>query len=138
MYPNRIILHHSLTKDGSTVNWNAIRKYHLSKGWNDIGYHFGIEKIGSRYEVLTGRMMTVKGAHTKGHNQDSIGICLVGNFDEVKPPKEQWELAVELVSSLCEILFITRESVYTHNDFASYKTCAGKKFNLRLFRSQIH
>ena len=137
MYPNKIIIHHSLTKDNKTVNWNAIRKYHLGKGWNDIGYHFGIERVSGRYEILCGRLMTVQGAHTRGKNSSSLGICLVGNFDAIAPSKEQWDLAVKLVSSLCSILYITCNSVYGHNEFADYKSCPGKAFNMSKFRDAV-
>jgi len=138
MYPNKIILHHSLTKDGEVVNWNAIRKYHVNTlHWKDVGYHFGIELIGSRYEILTGRLMTEKGAHTKGYNGDSLGVCLIGNFDEKEPPEEQWRLAVDFVRSLCTICYISPQSVFGHRDFANYKSCPGSSFSIEKFRSQL-
>ena len=137
MYPDKIIMHHSLTKDTKTVSWGAIRKYHLNKGWEDIGYHFGIELVGTKHEIFVGRLMNVPGAHTKGQNSSSIGICLIGNFDKNKPPKEQWDLAVKLVSSLCEILYLTSSSIYGHNNYASYKSCPGELFSMDRFRNAV-
>ncbi|SHH05707.1 peptidoglycan recognition protein family protein [Tepidibacter thalassicus] len=124
--PNKIIIHHSLTKDGKTVSWNAIRKYHKSKGWRDIGYHWGIELVGDEYEILKGRDENEVGAHTKGQNSSSIGICLVGNFDIDEPSKAQLYKLIELIRNIwCRY---GQLPVYMHNQFASYKTCPGKKF----------
>ncbi len=81
-------------------------------------------------------MMNEVGAHTRGYNQDSLGICFVGNFDETLPPSEQWSLGVRLVSSLCAILGISKTEVYGHNEFAD-KSCPGNQFELRLFKSLL-
>jgi len=109
-----IMLHHSLTKDGATVSWQAIRRYHVETlGWKDIGYHFGIELIGSPspppspargegvlggYEILVGRPLDMEGAHcaAQGMNQKALGICFVGNFDEGPVPAQQWEKGVPI------------------------------------------
>ena len=138
MYPDKIIIHHSLTKDNQTVSWNAIRKYHMDvKGWDDIGYHYGIELVGDKHEILVGRQMTTPGAHTKGRNKSSLGICLIGNFDVQPPVKEMWDLAVSLVDSLCNILYITSNSVYSHNRYAPDRSCPGKAFNMDRFRGDV-
>lgn len=138
MRPNRIILHHSLTKDGKLVSWGAIRRYHTyTLGWRDIGYHFGIELVEMHYEILIGRMLNEQGAHTRGQNENSIGICFVGNYDLEFPFPEMWDLGLRLVGSLCEVLKIPFRSVTGHRDHSS-KSCPGENFDLDKFVRQLN
>jgi N-acetylmuramoyl-L-alanine amidase len=135
MKPEYIIIHHSLTEDGQTVSWGAIRNYHLAQGWNDIGYHYGIELIGGHYEILFGRMPDLVGAHCKQEdmNRRSLGICLVGNFDLAPPPAMALKLLTVLVKSLQNTWVIPTSNVKRHSDYATYKSCPGKLFPWKEF-----
>lgn len=136
--PTYVIMHHSLTEDSGTVSWNAIRKYHVNEcGWLDIGYQYGIEMVKTTYEILLGRFEGTVGAHTKGKNKDSIGICCVGNFDDEEPDMAQWEVAVDLVENICLRYRIPVENVKGHNEYAPHKTCPGKRFDMNLFRDHL-
>lgn len=135
MSPNKIIIHHSLTKDSDTVSWGAIRNYHKSIGWNDIGYHFGIEKLRGQSEILVGRMPDQIGAHCRRNNSDSIGICFIGNFDIQIPTVESWNLGVDLCKYLVRAFGI--KDIAGHRDFNKNKTCPGKLFNMTRFRRDV-
>ena len=135
--PNKIILHHSATKDSETVSWGAIRRYHVVEcAWGAIGYHYGIELVGTYYEVMVGRLPYETGAHTKGQNSTSLGICFVGNFDEVPVPKAQWERGLWLCRYLISEFGIAHDEIYGHKTFAN-KTCPGKMFDVDLFKRQL-
>ena len=143
MTPENIIIHHSSTKDSGTVSWQAIRRFHMTDcAWEAIGYHFGIESIQDmpwampHYEILFGRLPDQPGAHTKGRNHDSLGICCVGNFDSVSPLQEQWDLCLGLVRWLMAVYGIPRERVYGHRDFAN-KTCPGTYWDMEKFRNEL-
>lgn len=43
-----------------------------------IGYHFVIKTDGT---IQRGRDLDVVGAHVKGYNHNSVGICLIGGID---------------------------------------------------------
>ena len=140
MRPEHIILHHSLTEDGETVSWGAIRRYHVyENSWRDIGYHLGIELANDRYEIFTGRMMNEYGAHCSQDqmNTKSIGICFVGNFDFIKPPEPQWDLGIKLVKSLLNIFDIPRQRVWGHSTFNHIKTCPGRLFDIGRFKEGL-
>lgn len=140
MKPTAIILHHSLTKDGDTVNWQAIRNYHVGElGWRDIGYHFGLERIKGRIEILTGRLLNETGAHTRQArmNYQSIGICFIGNFDLAPPPIDMWMRGLALVESLIEVVGIDKSRIFGHREFASYKSCPGNLFDMDEFRREL-
>lgn len=141
MTPKRIIVHHSFTKDSETVSWGAIRTYHVKElGWFDIGYHAGVELVAngdnSYYEVLLGRMWNVIGAHTRGANLGSLGICFVGNFDEVEPPGMQLNVGAKLIKLWMELFSIQITEIYPHSHF-NPKTCPGNKFSMEKLKEII-
>jgi N-acetylmuramoyl-L-alanine amidase len=134
MEPEEVIVHHSLTTDSGTVSWGAIRKYHIeTNGWSDIGYHAGIELIDNSgvqyYEALIGRMWDVSGAHCIGHNNRSLGICFVGNFDEAQVPQDQLIVGAKLIAYWLKKFHISIEDVYPHSAFAD-KSCPGDLFSM--------
>ena len=141
MNPRYIIIHHSLTEDGATVSWNAITDYHVNvNGWKDVGYHYGAELVGDRYNIFKGRMDNEDGAHCIGFNDKSIGICLVGNYDISEPCEQQIALLKKLVNSLREIYGIPLENVLGHWETYGLrgvpveKSCPGNKFSMTNFR----
>ena len=99
-----IIVHCSATPEGRDVSTEEIRQWHLDRGWSDIGYHFVVELDGT---VCDGRPLEKSGAHAKGHNSQSVGVCYVGGVDsdmEAKDTRtdEQAVALVELITSLKE------------------------------------
>lgn len=127
MKPVGIIIHHSLTKDGKTVDWDSIKKYHIeTNGWDDIGYHAGVERINGVITGLTGRPTNMIGGHCKGHN-DTIGICIVGNYDLAPPDDDILKYAAELTASYLRMFALPIESVHKHHDYHP-KSCPGKLF----------
>jgi hypothetical protein len=136
MKPERIILHHSLTRDSDTVSWGPIREFHTKvNGWSDIGYHFGIENLRGQVETLVGRCPDKTGAHCAGHNTGSIGICFVGNFDVDPVPADAWDAGVKLCKFLVRAYGI--KDILGHREFNDHKTCPGKKFNIQKFRREV-
>jgi hypothetical protein len=144
--PVFIVLHHSLTKDGNVVDSPAIRKYHMeTNGWGDIGYHFLTELVNGEYKVVEGRSLLRQGAHVKGFNNISLGICMVGNFDIAPVPLEQWKLTLKLVRRLQWFLHIPSDRVIGHREAQAKmnvpegqrKTCPGLQCNMDSFRDDL-
>ncbi len=82
-----IVVHCSATRRSMDIGAKEIRKWHKDKGWNDIGYHYVIRRDGS---VEKGRKENVIGAHVKGYNKHSIGICMVGGVDGYNDPQDNF------------------------------------------------
>jgi N-acetylmuramoyl-L-alanine amidase len=138
--PEAIILHHSRTLDSVTLSWGAIRRDHVGgNGWDDIGYHFGIELVRNGYEVLVGRMVDHEGAHCSpcGYNRKSIGICLIGNFEVHAPPPEQLEKCMYLCLSLMRLYNIPVEKIFGHGEIDKRRSCPGVLFNINSFRDAL-
>ena len=120
---DKIIIHCSATPEGRDVKMETIKSWHVKgRGWSDIGYHFVIELNGG---VKIGRPLEKIGAHTKGHNATSIGICYVGGIDKDKKAKDtrteqQKESLRELIDILCDEY--PDATIHGHNEFSA-KAC---------------
>ena len=93
------------------------------RGWSDIGYHYLVHLDGS---ISYGRDINKIGAHVKGQNTGSIGVCYVGGVEtDGKTPKdtrtpEQKESLLDLIKTLKRLN--SNAVVYGHRDFSS-KAC---------------
>lgn len=75
-----LVVHCSATKATQDIGVEQIRQWHIKeRGWKDVGYHYVIRRDGTREP---GRPTWAQGAHVEGHNNDSLGICLVGGVNE--------------------------------------------------------
>ena len=77
-----VVLHHAAAQKCTAED---IHQWHLANGWAGIGYHFFVRKDGSVYR---GRPIDTVGAHTYGENNETIGICFEGNFEEEEMPEK--------------------------------------------------
>ena len=82
---NLLILHCTATPEGRSVTVQQVRQWHIQRGFVDIGYHFLVGLDGT---IHKGRPIEKAGAHCKGHNAHSIGICYVGGLDRQGRPKD--------------------------------------------------
>jgi hypothetical protein len=78
----------------------SIYRYHVkSLGWRDIGYNFLIDKCGTIYEGRAGGVTeSVRGAHTLGFNNASMGVAVLGNFSKKNPPKKATDAIAKLAA----------------------------------------
>ena len=75
---NMIVLHCSATRENQNFTIEQLEACHKARGFRTIGYHFYITKDGTLYP---GRPESQIGAHAKGYNAHSIGICYEGGLD---------------------------------------------------------
>ena len=80
-----IIIHCSATKEGRNYTVADIDRWHRERGFFSIGYHFVIYRDGS---IHVGRSVEEVGAHCKGHNSNSIGVCYIGGLGKDGKPKD--------------------------------------------------
>lgn len=126
-----IIIHCSATPEGKHFTAADIRRWHKAQGWSDIGYHYVILLDGT---VQEGRPVSQPGAHCKGMNARSIGICYIGGLaSDGKTPKDTRTTAQKaamhaLVERLARQYGLTAAQIHGHNEFAA-KACPS--FNVR-------
>ena len=134
--PNKIILHHSLTEDNKLLSsYEAIKRYHMEvNGWSDIGYHAVIEYVDNVLTFREGRSWQASGAHCIGQNNESLGWCIVGNYDEDYLTEEHIEFIL-LKQKEWETKLNRKLPLDMHRNYSGYKSCPGANVSLELFKS---
>jgi len=110
----KVIIHCADTPDDKNFSVLDIDRWHKERGWKKVGYHYVIDKKGI---IQVGRFESEIGAHCKGLNTESIGICLIGRKDF---NDKQMKCLTELIDDLR--YRYPQASVHGHCEF-SYKTC---------------
>ncbi len=151
----RYIVIHTAAYSGRNCDSETIDRWHRQRGWQGIGYHFVI--INDRHDdyedgtVQEGRDLTTPGAHARGLNAHSIGICCVGHGDREPLTEAQHAALVQLVSQLIdEYDQITVDRVIGHRElndlvargeladrYITHKTCPGLLISMDEIRQDV-
>jgi len=124
---SKIIIHCSDSNFGTA---NLIDSWHKARGWKGCGYHYIITNgrfshTDSYMEnndgiLQQGRGLNEIGAHCKGHNSESIGICLIGKHHFTA--QQLYVTLPSILRILIGLYSLTPKDIYGHCEF-SKKTC---------------
>lgn len=110
---DHIVVHCTDTPKGVYFDIKDVRRWHMSeRGWSDVGYHFLILLDGT---IQQGRELKTQGAHVRGHNYNSIGICYVGGKRSDTRTEKQKESLVYLLSTMKRMF--KDADILGHRDF---------------------
>lgn len=117
-----IVVHCTATPAGRDVTVADVDRWHRERGFNGIGYHYLVTLDGT---VCPGRDVDLAGAHCRGHNSRSIGVCYVGGLDAADCPADtRTEAQRRALHSLLTALkrLYAGAVIRGHRDFAA-KAC---------------
>lgn len=131
MKRTHIIIHCSDSPHGRGDNAKTIHKWHTERGFDGVGYHYVVLEDGA---VEAGRPEYWDGAHTKGYNDKSIGICMIG---EDSFTDKQISSVQSIVKMLQHEYNIPNENVLGHYETngAGGKTCPN--YSMEHFRNGL-
>lgn len=132
---NKITVHHTAgaynakwTEGEAAAEVRNVQQHHFGQGWCDIGYHYLIGPDGS---IFSGRSLFSIGAHTYGHNEGNLGICLLGNFEHSTPTPQALKSLADLCAWFCQELDIHPSRIKGHRDYDA-TACPGKNLYYKL------
>ncbi|CAN5172919.1 hypothetical protein BH09ACT11_BH09ACT11_03030 [soil metagenome] len=125
----------------------SIYAYHVkSRGWNDIGYNYLVDRFGRIWEGRYGGInRAVVGAHTEGYNSDAFAMSAIGNYDLKEPSSAMiqaygllfgWKLSLHGVSADSTRQYVSSryfQGINGHRD-ASSTACPGQYLYAKLAR----
>ncbi|MEA3434163.1 MAG: N-acetylmuramoyl-L-alanine amidase [Campylobacterota bacterium] len=114
---DRVFLHCSASDVPAHDTVEMLRTWHLTRGFNDIGYHFFIHKNG---DISLGRDIEKTPAAQRGHNLRTIAICLHGLREE-KFTQLQYE-ALKILCTDIDKAYLKQVSFHGHCE-VSAKAC---------------
>jgi hypothetical protein len=124
-----ITFHHSgdpkpftTTDFGETAqHLEYVREYHRSRNFQDIGYHFAIDRVGRVWQL---RSLKYQGQHVRYNNEHNIGVVVLGNFDKQAMSQAQKDKVRIFGALLRKQYGLPISRVYTHQEIVSTE-CPG-------------
>jgi len=141
-----IVIHHSATEKGNAA---IFHKWHIEhNGWEGVGYDFvignGTNSGNGQIEVTFRWQKQIPGAHCGGTtgnwaNEDGIGICLVGDFNNTTPTEQQMQSLVRIIRFLQKRYGIPKSRIYGHGTTpgARITDCPGRMFPMARLKSML-
>jgi len=108
-----------------------VREYHRSRNFQDIGYHFAIDRAGRVWQL---RSLRYQGQHVRYNNEHNIGVVVLGNFEMQAPSAAQKDKMRSFGSVLRKQYSLPISRVKTHREIVTTE-CPGA--NMQSYMVQV-
>jgi len=129
-----LIVHHSATPNGNAAKFDAYHRRERRME-NGLAYHFlignGTDSDDGEIEIGPRWTKQLRGGHVASlaYNENSLGVCLIGNFEKQRPTERQLAALIELLSHLKNDLLAGNPKLFLHREVNGEHTlCPGKHF----------
>ncbi len=123
--PTHLIVHHSFSPGNDVTDWPAavrgVWNYHVnSNGWSDIGYNWLIDPKGVIYQgrAWVDTNDNSMGAHFCGYNRQTMGVCMLGDYNSIVPSDAALRSLVRLLAYRASTNGINPRGVAFHESSA--------------------
>jgi len=129
-----LIVHHSATPTGNAAKFDGYHRQarHMENG---LAYHFlignGTDSGDGEIEIGPRWRKQLRGGHVASlaYNENSIGVCLIGNFEKQRPTQRQLAALIELLGHLKHDLLDGKPRLFLHREVKGERTlCPGRNF----------
>ena len=127
-----IVIHH--TAGSPNCTHEDIARIHIGeRGWSTIGYHYFIDERGIIYKLHKDGEVA---PHSFRYNNNSVAICLSGNFVNHKPSAAQWASLKKLTKFLMSKYHLTTDRIRGHKQVNNDTECPGS-LDLELLKKEV-
>lgn len=130
---SRVFLHHTVTSvsDDSKADMRKVTNY---SRFVDVPYHVVVHPNG---DIFTGRYLNgvpALGAHTGGHNSTSLGIALIGRYDQdVRPTQAALDSIAKVLNAFGDQGYLTKTfELKSHSDAPYATACCGTNLKAQI------
>ena len=100
-----------------------------------LGIQGHLQKTGN---FIAEGLKILRGAHASGYNLNSLGVCLIGNFNRVMPSEKQFEALFSFLEEKINQYKIPIKNVIGHSEIPGVdKSCPGRLLNMSYVRAII-
>lgn len=119
---------------------NSVNQYHRSQNFplSRLGHYVGYHSLITGGKNYRTKLDSEEGAHTKGHNLESLGVCVGFDGDVEYPHPDDYILLQKQVWDWQKMYSIPDERVVFHRHFNTSKTCPGSLLDVAWLTRLLH
>ncbi len=108
----QIVIHHTATPPNVSVE--RIAQFQVkNRELPGISYHFCVTAEGRVFQT---QYLETVSFHAGDHSQNSVGVCLIGNFMSAPPPKTQLDATAPLLGQIAALLGLTADQIVGYSE----------------------
>lgn len=135
-----LVVHTEGSPSGAHGSLASIRRYHVvANGWEDVGYHYVIDREG---RIHAGRSERFQGAGVAGFNRHALHVCVTGNADREAFNPPQLVALLEWIADARARHGVPLGNVLGHRECYAFpgvpntgKSCPGRLTNMASIRA---